>query len=215
MGVGPRALACLALLAAACRAPAERDAGTWTDRFDVRREALRSTGRNPFFILEQGYRLVLEDRAERLVISVLPETRIVDGVETRVVEERETVGERTIEVSRNYYAIDPATGDVYYFGEDVDVYRNGQVVSHEGSWLAGVNGARFGLAMPGRPVAGARYYQEIAPGAAMDRAEIVRMDDSVLVVRESTPLEPMNREHKSYRRGVGLVEDGTLRLVRT
>jgi hypothetical protein len=35
---------------------------------------------------------------------VLDETKTVDGVETRIVEERETVNGKPIEVSRNYFA---------------------------------------------------------------------------------------------------------------
>src|SRR5205814_1538944 len=60
----------------------------------------------------------------------------------------------------------------YYFGEDVDVYKDGKVVGHPGSWLAGEKGARFGRVMPGLPLVKARYFHEVAPGAAMGRAEI-------------------------------------------
>jgi hypothetical protein len=63
----------------------------------------------------------------------------------------------------------------------------------------------------------------LAPGVAMDRAEIVGLNETVktpagefsgvLKVAETTPLEPAAREFKYYARGVGLVMDGTLRLV--
>lgn len=133
----------------------------------------RSTGRNPFFVLEPGYQLTLEDGKERLVITVTGETRLVAGVETRMVEERERDGGNLIEVSRNYYAISNKTNSVFYFGEEVDVYKDGKIANHEGAWLAGVGGAKFGLMMPGLPLIKARYYQEMAPKVAMDRAEIV------------------------------------------
>ena len=81
------------------------------------------------------------------------------------------VSDRPVEISRNYFAISKRTNDVYYFGEDVDIYKASKVSSHEGAWLAGVKGARFGLAMPGVPTLKAKYYQELAPGVAMDRAE--------------------------------------------
>ena len=58
-----------------------------------------------------------------------------------MVEERETNHEKPVEVSRNYFAISRRTNSVFYFGEDVDMYRNGAIVSHEGAWLAFVNGA--------------------------------------------------------------------------
>ena len=72
-----------------------------------------AAGANTYFILEPGYRLTLEGteagKRIQLVITVLDETRVVDGVTTRVVEERESENGRVIEISRNYFAFDPAT----------------------------------------------------------------------------------------------------------
>src|ERR1043165_4522167 len=78
------------------------DDSTWTTYFAVDKDDLVSTGRNPYFILEPGYVLILESGDERLVITVTNETKKVDGVETRMVEERETKNDKLIEVSRNY-----------------------------------------------------------------------------------------------------------------
>lgn len=75
--------------------------------------------------------------AATLVVTVLSETQVVDGVRTRVVEERESKKGALIEISRNHVAIDSASGDLYYFGEDVDIYKRGKVVGHEGAWLSG------------------------------------------------------------------------------
>src|SRR5436309_1004922 len=97
----------------------DRDQGTWTEQFPVEADELTSTGRNSYFVLEPGYRLTLEEGARRLIITVLTETKVVDGVETRVVEERESNAGNLIEVSRNYFAISKRTNSVYYFGEDV------------------------------------------------------------------------------------------------
>ncbi len=154
---------------------------------------------------------------------MLDETRLVDGVETRVVEERESKGGQLVEISRNFFAFNTADRGVYYFGEEVDIYKNGKVVRHEGAWESGKNGARFGLMVPGQPEVGARFYQEVAPGVAMDRAEIVALDASIrtpagefkgcLKFVETTPLEPFARESKIYAPGVGLVKDGSLLLV--
>jgi hypothetical protein len=78
--------------------------------------------------------------------------------------------------------------------------------------------------MPGVPLVGGRYYQELAPKVAMDRARIVGVEGTVataagsfarvLRVEESTPLEPGTLELKLYAPGVGLVQDGSLKLVR-
>ena len=54
------------------------------------------------------------------------ETEMVDGILTRVVEEREWKNEELIEVSRNYFSICDETKDVYYFGEEVDMYQGGK-----------------------------------------------------------------------------------------
>ena len=173
-------------------------ADAWTSSFTVEPDELTSTGRNLYFILEPGHELVLEGGGVQLIVTVLDETKQVDGIETRVVEEREIKGGRLLEVARNYFAISRRTGDVFYFGEHVDMYKGGRVVNNNGSWLSGVDGDGFGLIMPGRVLLGARYYQEVAPKVAMDRAMIVSVDETVetpagvfrncLKVKETTPL---------------------------
>jgi hypothetical protein len=203
---------------------AKPGADGWTAEFPVEKDELTHTGRNPFFVLEPGFVLELADDKERLVVTVTEQTKTVDGVACRVVEERETKGGKPVEVSRNYYAISKRTNCVYYFGEDVDVYKDGKVVGHEGAWLSGKDGAKFGLMMPGHPLLKARFYQEVAPKAALDRAEIVSTTETVktpagefkncLKVEETTPLEPKVTEHKYYARGVGLIQDGDLKLVK-
>ncbi len=45
--------------------------------------------------------------------------------------------------------------------------------------VSGVNGARFGLMIPGTPVVGARYQQEVAPKVAMDRALIFSLSETL------------------------------------
>jgi len=191
-------------------------AQAWRDSFPADKASLADTGSNPYFILEPGYRLTLTNTKDTLIVTVLEDTKLVDGVRTRVVEERETSGGKLAEVSRNYFAIDRITSDLYYFGEDVDTYENGKVSGHEGAWLAGVNGARFGLMIPGKPVMGARYYQENAPKVAMDRAEIISVTEeskvpagvfkNCLHTRESSALEK-GSEDKWYAPGVGLIKD--------
>jgi hypothetical protein len=216
-------LAMVGLAAGADVGHAADDMAEWTSDFSAEKVALISTGRNNFFILEPGYQLVLENDKERLVITVMNETKKVDGVETRVVEERETNDGRLIEVSRNYFAISQRTGNVYYFGEDVDIYKDGKVASHDGAWLSGIDGARFGLMMAAVPLVGARYHQEVAPKVAMDRAEVLSVTETFktpagefkncVKTKETTPLEP-DVGQKHYAPGIGLIQDGGLKLVR-
>jgi hypothetical protein len=217
----------LAGLALAAAAPAAEKGGvaqpSWRTAFPVDKADLVDHGRNPYFILEPGYRLTLENGPERLVVSVLDETRRVDGVKTRVVEERETKRGKLVEISRNFFAIHRKTADVYYFGEDVDIYQNGRVASHEGAWLSGINGARFGLIVPGKPRVGDRYQQEMAPQVAMDRAQVVTVTETLqtpagtfkncMRTRETSGLEP-GSEDKLWAPRVGLIKDGDLVLVR-
>ena len=196
----------------------------WAMSFNAAPGDLATTGRNTYFILEPGYELVLEDKNEQLVVTVLTETKRIGDFDTRVVEERESRNGKLIEVSRNFFAIGKQSKDVYYFGEEVDIYKGGKVVRHEGAWLAGQNGARFGLMMPGTPTLNARYYQELAPRVAMDRAEIVSLTDqlrtpagnftNVLKTAETNPLEPHALEYKYYAPDIGLLQDEQLKLVK-
>ncbi len=200
----------------------------YTDTFFLEDCRLGPRGVNNYFIpLKPGSYLLLEgeDDGEEVVlfISVLSKTKKVAGVNCAIMREMEWKDGELVEISWNYVAICRHCHDVFYFGEDVDIYEDGEVVSHDGAWLAGVNGNKPGLLMPGRPLNGARYYQEIAPGVALDRAE--HLDDKAtigtpagtltncLIVGETTPLEPGNLSIKGYARGIGLVQDSVLKLT--
>ena len=205
-------------------------------------DGFANEGTNPFFILEIGYKLVLESEEERAVITVLDETKTVDGVETRVVEERAFEWDEEeqewvlIEISLNWFAICNRTNAVYYFGEwsrdceegfdELDVCTGEE--SNEGSWEAGVNGALPGLMMPGTFLVGSKYFQEIAQDdEAVDRGENVDMglaveteaDDfeNCVSVVDTNPAEGVcdteEGDVKIYCPGVGLVVDEDLELV--
>lgn len=197
------------------------------ESFDVAKSDLSSKGKSDYFVLEPGFVAVFEGKEDGvktvLTITVTSETKVVDGVETRIVEEKEMADGKVAEISRNYFAISKTTGDVFYFGEDSVTYKDGKPSSHEGSWLAGVAGAKFGLLLQGKPKVGAAYYQEIAPGVAMDRAEVVSVSETLktpagefkncVKTKETTPLEK-GTEYKLYAPGPGLVQDGDLHLVK-
>lgn len=209
---------------------------TFTQRFALERCHFTNKGDNPYFPLQPGTVSVLEGDDEgaevQLTVTVTCDTRTItfstpDGVtlqvKARVVEERETEDEELVEVSRNYFAQCRETGDVYYFGEETDLYEDDEIVGHEGAWLAGENGAQPGLIMPGTPLLGSRFFQEVAPGVALDQAEIVEgcLDTDVsagtfedcIRTRETTALEPGAEEFKVFCPGPGLVIDSTLELT--
>ena len=200
----------------------------WQDSFPIESYTMTATGDNRYWSLEPGQFVVLglleSDGSEFVIISVLEDTEMVDGVETRVIEEREFKNGELVEISRNFFAMAEETKDMFYFGEDVEMYEDGEVVRHDGEWRAGIDGARAGLYMPADPVVGMKYYMEVAPGAAMDRAEIFETGatiewrlgtlDNVLVVTESSPLEPDDESYKRYAPDVGMIYDDGLELYK-
>lgn len=212
-------VASVALLLSAGQATAP-----WVDRFDVQRADLLPTGANPYIAMQPGRVLTLAHGNDTLTVTVLSGTQDVDGVTAGILEERETSHGRLVEISRNFLATHRTTGDVYYFGEDVDNYKNERIVNHDSAWRAGVAGARFGLMIPAKPVKGQKFYQEIAPRVAMDRVEVVSTDETVKTaagtfrhcvhLRETTPLE-RGVSHKYFAPGIGIVKDDDFELVRT
>lgn len=200
----------------------------FTKLFNLGNCTFTSTGKNPYFILEPGYQLVLEKQGKekelKLIITVLNETKKINNVETRIVEERETINGKLSEISRNYYAIETRTNSVFYFGEDVDNYgKNGKIINHEGSWKVDSGGAQPGLMMPGLITIGSRYYEEVAPGTATDKAEILSNEETLevpagefhncLKIVETSDMKPQAREYKFYAPGIGLIYDYGERLL--
>ena len=206
----------------------DKIAPAFTDTFPVEEGELVSSGRNAYFVLEPGFYQILEGKEDgqdvRNTITVLNETRKIAGVETRVIEDKVWKNGQLAESTRDYYAISKKTSSVYYFGEDVDNYKDGKIDNHDGSWIAGEKGAKFGLMMPGTPLLGSRFYQELAPGVGMDRLEIVSLSetcetpagkfDRCLKTEETSPLEPGVRDYKLWAPGIGIVEEGGAKLVK-
>jgi len=200
------------------------DKSTWQEEFGISSCKLATTGRNQYLVLEPGFQLVLEGGGTRLQITVLNETKPIDGVLTRVVEEKEWKDGKLYEIARNYFAMCPETKDVFYFGEEVEFYEDGKVVKRDGSWLAGVNGNKAGLMMPGTPKLNMKYYQELARGVAMDRAEIVSLSETCktpagnfskcMKVKEGSAMNVLEYEYKYFAPGIGLVGDQEVRLVK-
>ncbi len=194
----------------------------WREAFNVNKADLAPTGTNPYLPIQPGKVLKLTHGNNRLTVSILPDTKTVDGVTTGVLEEREEKEGQLIEVSRNFFATDRNTAAVYYFGEDVDNYKDGKIINHESAWRAGEQGARFGLMIPARPKVGEKFYQEIAPKVALDRVEVVSVDEMVKTpagtfhhcvhLRETTPLEA-GVSHKYYAPGVGMIKDDEFELA--
>ena len=216
----------------------------YTREFPIENCTFKASGSNPYFRLTPGRQAYFSnqrcvaagdcDELEELWITVTDRTRQIelrdDGVTrtitTRVVQEFETADGEIAEISRNFFAICQPSRDIYYFGEEVDNYQDGRIVNHDGAWLAGRRGAQPGILMPDAAfLLGSRYFQELAPDVAMDRAEHVANDleidvpagflEDCVQVNETSPLEPGSVSTKVYCPGKGLVRDDELELIAT
>jgi len=185
-------------------------------------EGFTMTSTNPYFPMGVGTKWILEGGDERVQVTVLDETEVVAGVTTRVIEEREWEDDELKEVSRNFF-VQASDGTVCYFGEDVDMYKDGEIVSHEEAWRADASGNRPGIIMPADPRQGMKFQTEVAPGVAEDAAEIIEVGSSVEVpagtftetirLRETNPVEDEDECCKVFVAGVGIVVDEDLELV--
>jgi plastocyanin len=171
---------------------------------------------NPWISFAEGRTLIYEgetsEGTERTVVEVTNDTKTAMGITARVVRDRVFLDGELIEDTRDYLAEDDE-GNIWYLGEDVDNYENGRIANHDGSWLAGRNGAQPGYWLPADPVAGDVYYQEFLEGEAEDQAEVMSLSTTVqtemgtftncLKTMDTTALEPGVVEFKSYCKQVG------------
>jgi hypothetical protein len=170
---------------------------------------------NPWFPLVPGTTFVsrgVEDgKASRDVVTVTHRTKLIDGVRCTVVSDLLYLDGRLKERTSDYYAQD-TSGTVWYYGEaTAELDRDGKVTSREGSWQTGVHGARAGVFMPAHPRVGESFRQEYLRGHAEDWFRVLVVGATTLLTKEWTPLEPGIVDHKSYKRGVGLVSERTVK----
>lgn len=190
-------------------------------------DSFTTTGNNYYLPLIPGLYQVLETANGRVkvTVTVTNHTKKINGVETRIVTEYEERDGALTEISDNYEAVSTKTGSVYYFGEYATQYKDGQVTGHDGSWLAGENGNKFGMLMPGVALLAARFLQENAAPIALDRSEIIKDGISLstpagsltgcLKVFDTDGLDlSAPPENKIYCPGIGNVVDETLTVVR-
>jgi hypothetical protein len=182
-------------------------------------------GRNAWFPLRPGTTFVYtgekDGRNGRDVVRVTSRTKTIRGVRCREVDDRLYLEGHLAERTTDWYAIDNG-GTVWYFGEATAELSNaGKITSREGSWLAGVHGAKAGVFMPAHPAVGTSFRQEYLRGHAEDHFAVLSLSASVVVpytasahgllTKEWTPLEPDTLDHKLYIRGVGLAKEETIK----
>jgi hypothetical protein len=199
---------------------------------------------NPYFPLAPGNTWTYEGGDEVITVEVTDKTKLIDGLTCLVVNDTASEDGSAIEITDDWYA-QASDGTVVYCGEisfeletfEGDDPEEPEVVSVDGSWKAGRDGAQAGVAMQGDPEPGQVYRQEWAFGEAEDIGEVIsdsygygndaELDylvpqalaehlcsgDDCVVTVDTTPLEPDANERKYYAPGVGvflevdLVED--------
>ena len=176
---------------------------------------------NRLFPLTPGKTLVYtgtKDGKKALdLVATTSRTKKIDGVTTRVVEDRLYLDNVLAERTSDYYAQDRC-GNVWYFGEDTaELDRHGKVVSTEGSFHAGVDGAQPGVFMQAHPQLGRKFRQEWYQGHAEDVFKVIDRSAPVTVpygsfrhalrTAETNALEPEVLDNKYYVKGIGEVAE--------
>src|SRR4051794_11559479 len=170
---------------------------------------------NPWFPLKPGttytYRGVKDGKRAKDVFAVTHKTRRIQGVTTTVVHDRLYLDGKLAEKTTDWYAQNKR-GDVVYFGEATKALdKHGRLTDTEGSWQAGVDGARAGIFMPAHPRVGRTFQQEFYKGHAEDHFRILSKARSFMRTKEGTPLEPGVIDQKYYVRGIGTVREAAVK----
>src|ERR671910_2029879 len=105
-----------------------------------------------------------DGETEQIEVVVTDERREVMGISAVVVRDTVTMEGALVEDTYDWFAQD-RDGNVWYLGEETAEHEDGQVVSTEGSWEAGVDGALPGIVMPAQPAVGEEKY--FAPGVGL------------------------------------------------
>lgn len=135
-------------------------------------------------------------------------------IEALVVEDRAFENGELTEVATDYFAQDD-NGTVYYLGEDVDEYKDGKVINHEGSWLVGKDTQVPGVIFPATPKVGDKFRSEDVSAEISEKDEVVSVSEKVTVpagtfencVKVKELLGDGTTEYKYYAKGVGVVRE--------
>jgi hypothetical protein len=176
---------------------------------------------NKYFPLKPGRVLTYEGNngAVKSTSTVTNEHKTILGVQTTTVRDTLLTNGKLTEDTLDWYAQDK-DGNVWYFGEDTKEYQDGKVTSTEGTWQAGVDGAKPGIIMPANPQIGGATYQEYYQNHAEDQFQVLSTNesltlptgkyDSCIKTKEWTRLEPGVAENKVFCPEVGLGQTTTV-----
>jgi hypothetical protein len=178
---------------------------------------------NPYLPIGSLKQDILEGKEDgkkvRIERTVLPDKhktfKVGDQtVETLVVEDREFEDGKLVEATMDYIA-QADDGAVYYFGEDVDEYKDGKVTGHSGAWLYGVQTQKPGILMPANPRVGDKFKSEDVPKITTEDDEVLSVSETVKVpagtyekcIKIKEVLSDGATEYKYYAPGVGCVRE--------
>jgi hypothetical protein len=169
-----------------------------------------------------------------VLFTVTEVTKVIHGVRTVVVLDRDYEEDQLVERELAFFAQDKH-GNVWSLGEYPQEFDEGKFIGAPNTWIAGLAGAKPGIHMHRTPSAGERrYLQGSAPDLDfLDCAKVLgirpkictrlKCYENVLVTDETSPLDPGGgHQRKFHARGVGIVkvtavddpEPETLELVR-
>ncbi len=180
---------------------------------------------NKYFPLIPGdtlfYRNTVTENGETVVqdiyVATTHDIKVILGASCTVVHDYVTdhATGNLLEDTYDYYAQDH-NGDVWYFGEDTKRYDPDGTISTEGTFIAGVDGAKAGIIMPNNPHYHHPYYQEYYVGHAEDQGVNLSTNNTVTIgygtftnclkTKEYTVIDPGVIENKWYAPGIGLIQ---------
>lgn len=185
---------------------------------------------NEFLPLVPGMKLVLEGTANRgegakphLVVFIVTDlTKVINGVRTLVVFDRDFQDRELVERELTFFAQDNE-GNVWNLGEYPEEFENGEFSGAPNTWIAGLAGAEGGIHMPGSTkVGGPSYSQGYAPEIEfLDCAKIIRKNlrimvpfgsyRDVLLTDEVSPFDRKGGHQRKYHApGIGIIQIGAI-----
>jgi len=156
----------------------------------------------------------------QVVLTVTDLTKVINGVQTVVLWDRDFNNGQLAEAELAFFAQDKY-GNVWNLGEYPEEYEDGVFVGAPNTWIVGQAGAKAGIHMFAEPeVESSSYLQGVTRkidfldcGQVADKIQSVDVPaghfEDILVIHEWSPLEPDSGiQVKYYAPGVGNVQIG-------
>jgi hypothetical protein len=190
---------------------------------------------NPYFPLGVGKHWEYRSATQVNTVDIVNETKRIAGVDCIVFQDRVYEGGFIFEATNDWY-VPGKDGSVWYFGEETEDFETfkgdnpvrPELVSIDGSFKAGRDGAKPGIIALASPHVGDAYLEEFSLGNAEDVTEVLSttysyghdpvLDEGVpavlaqrfcagncVVTKDYSLLEPGLFARKYFARGVGTI----------